>query len=217
MSVHGTITAKGTVTPLRRRPDARRAPVANVPVWPEAEPHRAAPAPREPSAETPVPRVRLGVSLDNAAQAPGRVRLSVDCLLTVPSDEVLVRRLTTEVRAERPDPRRLLRLALRMLEAEGGTGEVDVAAADTEMRRLEPALLDRLTPRERRVALMAMEGLRNKEIARRLCRSVRTVECQISSALRKLRIGSRVQLMRALEAEALSAADPAGEPLPPSP
>lgn len=60
------------------------------------------------------------------------------------------------------------------------------------------ASLQKLSPRERRVALMVAEGLRNEEIAQQLFRSRRTVEFQLASVYRKLDIGSRTQLMRLL-------------------
>ncbi len=59
-------------------------------------------------------------------------------------------------------------------------------------------LLQQLTPSERRVAQLVARGLRNEEIADHLCRSRRTVEFQLNSIYRKLGIGSRTQLVRAL-------------------
>lgn len=60
------------------------------------------------------------------------------------------------------------------------------------------ALMQKLTPKERRVALLVAEGLRNDEIAQRLSRSRRTIEFQLASVFRKLGVGSRVQLARLL-------------------
>ncbi len=59
-------------------------------------------------------------------------------------------------------------------------------------------LLQRLTPRERVVALLVAEGLGNDEIARRLNRSRRTVESQLISIFRKLEVRTRLQLLRVL-------------------
>lgn len=59
-------------------------------------------------------------------------------------------------------------------------------------------VLQRLSPGERRVALLVAAGLRNAAIAERLCRSRKTVESQISSIFRKLGIGNRTQLARLL-------------------
>ncbi|MGH8506412.1 MAG: helix-turn-helix transcriptional regulator [Stenotrophobium sp.] len=59
-------------------------------------------------------------------------------------------------------------------------------------------VLQRLTPTERRVALLVTQGLRNEKIAKHLSRSRRTIEFQISSIYRKLDISSRTELVRAL-------------------
>lgn len=58
--------------------------------------------------------------------------------------------------------------------------------------------LDKLTPSERRVALLVAEGLRNEEIAQRLQRSRRTIEYQLNAIFRKLDMTSRTQLVRVL-------------------
>lgn len=65
----------------------------------------------------------------------------------------------------------------------------------------ESALLARLqslSPSERRVAVLVARGLRNHQIAERLCRSRRTVEFQLNSIYRKLEVSCRTQLVRAL-------------------
>jgi DNA-binding CsgD family transcriptional regulator len=59
-------------------------------------------------------------------------------------------------------------------------------------------VLQQLTLSERRVAQLVAKGLRNGEIADKLCRSHRTVEFQLNSIYRKLGISSRTQLVRAL-------------------
>jgi DNA-binding CsgD family transcriptional regulator len=58
--------------------------------------------------------------------------------------------------------------------------------------------LSRLTPCERRVAMLVAEGLRNEDIARRLQRSRRTIEFQLNAVYRKLDMHGRTQLVRAL-------------------
>ncbi|MEU8082773.1 AAA family ATPase [Micromonospora sp. NPDC049101] len=55
-----------------------------------------------------------------------------------------------------------------------------------------------LSPREHRVALLAAEGKRNREIARILFVTVKTVEWHLSQAYRKLGITSREELRDAL-------------------
>lgn len=58
--------------------------------------------------------------------------------------------------------------------------------------------LAKLTPREREVALAAAEGMSNKEIARRLDITERTVKAHISSCLERLAVRDRLQLALAL-------------------
>ena len=65
---------------------------------------------------------------------------------------------------------------------------------------------DALTPIERRVARMAAEGLRNREIAATLFVTAKTVENQLGRVYMKLGIGSRAKLADALEL-AVSSAD----------
>ena len=55
-----------------------------------------------------------------------------------------------------------------------------------------------LTPAERRVAELAADGLSNKEIARDLVVTVRTVEAHLKNAYAKLGVRSRTQLARRL-------------------
>lgn len=74
------------------------------------------------------------------------------------------------------------------------------AATDERSRPRQRAseVLGRLSPSERRVALLVAEGLRNEEIARRLSRSRRTVESQLNAIFGKLGIVCRAQLVKAL-------------------
>jgi DNA-binding CsgD family transcriptional regulator len=74
------------------------------------------------------------------------------------------------------------------------------ARARTELGQLPAARAERhlLTPSEERIATLASEGLRNREIAVRLAISEKTVEAALSHAYEKLRIRSRAQLATAL-------------------
>lgn len=73
----------------------------------------------------------------------------------------------------------------------------------------EPSPLARLTPAERRVAELVAAGLSYKEIARRLDRSVSTVDHQLRSVRRKLGARSSSRLVRLL-ADQRAAAPKAG-------
>lgn len=78
---------------------------------------------------------------------------------------------------------------------------LDAPAAEGEASEPSEAglrVLQQLTPSERRVAQLVARGMRNEEIAEHLCRSRRTVEFQLNSIYRKLGIGCRTQLVRAL-------------------
>ncbi len=61
--------------------------------------------------------------------------------------------------------------------------------------RAVDALLDSLTERERAVAEAVAAGLSNKEVARRLEITERTVKAHLSSAFRKLGVRDRMQLV----------------------
>lgn len=73
------------------------------------------------------------------------------------------------------------------------SGEVSEALSQSAM-----LVLQRLTPTERRVALLVARGLRNDKIAEHLSRSRRTIEFQLNSIYRKLDIRSRTELVREL-------------------
>ena len=70
-------------------------------------------------------------------------------------------------------------------------------AARAELERVgarRPSQIGELTPTERRVAELAVQGLANKEIARALVVTVSTVEFHLSNVYAKLGIRSRAQL-----------------------
>lgn len=64
-------------------------------------------------------------------------------------------------------------------------------------QRADGAEPEELSEREHEVAMLAREGLSNRQIAERLYLSVRTVENHMYRALRKLGLGSRAELQRA--------------------
>lgn len=63
-------------------------------------------------------------------------------------------------------------------------------------RQTSIALLERLSPRERQVLDLALSGMHNKEIARQLGLSHRTVEVHRSRIFLKLGVGSLIDAMR---------------------
>ena len=79
-------------------------------------------------------------------------------------------------------------------------GEADAASGLPCAEERQAAMLELLAPRERRVAMMVADGMRNEEIAQKLCRSRRTIECQVASIYRRLEVSNRVQLSRLLAA-----------------
>lgn len=71
------------------------------------------------------------------------------------------------------------------------TGRPECALSNTRA-------LQMLSPSERRVALLVAEGLRNNQIAERLCRSRRTIESQLNSIYGKFNVDCRTQLVKTL-------------------
>ncbi len=57
-------------------------------------------------------------------------------------------------------------------------------------------MAERLTPRERQVAMLLAYGHTNVEIATQLTISIRTVEMHRANAMRKLQAGSRADVVR---------------------
>jgi DNA-binding CsgD family transcriptional regulator len=74
----------------------------------------------------------------------------------------------------------------------------ELAATGARPRKVVQTGLETLTASERRVAQLAANEMSNKDIAQALFVTVKTVEVHLSSAYRKLEIGSRRQLAAAL-------------------
>ena len=60
------------------------------------------------------------------------------------------------------------------------------------------SVLCQLSPAERDIALLVLEGWSNKEIARELGKSIRTVKTQLTSVYKKLSVRSRSRLLAML-------------------
>ena len=67
------------------------------------------------------------------------------------------------------------------------------------MLEKHPEEMDELTDREREVAALAAAGLRNKEIAQKLCISEETVKSHIRSIFAKTNINRRSHLVGLLK------------------
>jgi DNA-binding CsgD family transcriptional regulator len=80
--------------------------------------------------------------------------------------------------------------------------EAELAATGARPRRLLLSGVESLTASEKRVASFAAEGLSNKDIAQALFVTTKTVEVHLSNVYRKLGIGSRTELPRALGGQA---------------
>jgi DNA-binding CsgD family transcriptional regulator len=96
--------------------------------------------------------------------------------------------------------RRALEESIGVLEELGSPGWVEEARSElARVGARRPQQSGELTPAERRVVELAVEGRSNKEIAHVLFVSVKTVEGHLSHAYAKLGVRSRVQLARRLE------------------
>ncbi|HEY4280996.1 MAG TPA: AAA family ATPase [Conexibacter sp.] len=109
------------------------------------------------------------------------------------------------------DARVPLRTALDIAVAGGATsfaGEVrdELRAAGGRPRRPRESGIEALTPAERRAALLAIEGLTNRQIAQASFVSPRTIEMHLSHAYRKLDVTGREGLRMALADEVGEAA-----------
>jgi DNA-binding CsgD family transcriptional regulator len=91
-----------------------------------------------------------------------------------------------------------LNVALGVYEQIGCPPYAAQARAELARVGLRPGAPDELTETERRVAQLAADGLRNKEIADHLFMSAKTVEANLSRAYRKLDVRARTDLAKAL-------------------
>ncbi|GAA2837696.1 helix-turn-helix transcriptional regulator [Kribbella solani] len=99
----------------------------------------------------------------------------------------------------RVDARTQLRLAVEGFDALGAPGWADQAAAELKAtgetaRRRVPSTADDLTPQERQIALLLVDGRSIRETAARLFLSPKTVEYHLRKVYAKLGIHSRTEL-----------------------
>jgi DNA-binding CsgD family transcriptional regulator len=114
---------------------------------------------------------------------------------------------------ERAEAREPLREALGMSRRDGALAiarraHEELEATGEKLRPLLAGGVESLTPSERRVAAMAAEGKTNRAVAQDLFLTVKTIEAHLSSASRKLDIGSRSELSAALAADSPETAAP---------
>ena len=93
-----------------------------------------------------------------------------------------------------------LRAALQTFEQLGATLWAERAKTELTRGISKRQKSDGLTPREQRIAELAVSGMTNRDIAATLFISVKTVEVNLSRIYRKFEIHSRPQLYRALQA-----------------
>lgn len=107
-----------------------------------------------------------------------------------------------DARAAREHLRRAVDLATRCGSAVAATRARDLLVeAGGRMRPVTGARVDTLTGSERRVAMMAVAGSTNREIAEALFVTPRTVEVHLTSVYRKLGISGRAELPAAFAHE----------------
>lgn len=100
---------------------------------------------------------------------------------------------------QRSAARERLRAGLELSEGSGAIplaerARTELAATGARPRRVVRSGVDELTPSERRVAKMAMEGLSNRQIAEALFVTIKTVEWHLGQTYRKLDVSSRTEL-----------------------
>jgi DNA-binding CsgD family transcriptional regulator len=113
----------------------------------------------------------------------------------------------------RADARERLRVALDAFETAGAKlwaerARQELRASGARARRRTPDTRDELTPQERHVAALVVEGLTNREAAARLFLSPKTIETHLGHVYRKLGVRSRTQLARVLAVDQGSQASP---------
>jgi DNA-binding CsgD family transcriptional regulator len=103
----------------------------------------------------------------------------------------------------RVDARTQLRLAVSDFDRLGAPGWADLAAAELKAtgetaRRREPSTADQLTPQERQIAMLLVDGQSIRAAAARLFLSPKTVEYHLRKVYTKLGIHSRTELAEQL-------------------
>jgi DNA-binding CsgD family transcriptional regulator len=129
--------------------------------------------------------------LEEAAEMLRGGQCSLELAQTLVDLGAAVRRSGRRSAAQEP-----LREALELAHRCGAAGTAAAAREELRIaggrpRRPVRSGIDALTPQERRVALLAAEGLSNREVAERLFVSERTVETHLQHVFQKLGVGRR--------------------------
>jgi DNA-binding CsgD family transcriptional regulator len=145
--------------------------------------------------------------VDEPARAAGLYSRAADAweALPRPYDALLARerQACCLAAAGQPDGVELLSQIFVKLSALGAAGDADRVAHElrehgVKARRIHPGgrprYGDQLSPRELEVVQLVANGRTNREIARALVLSPRTVACHVDSAMRKLKVPSRTAL-----------------------
>ena len=152
--------------------------------------------------------LRAQALVDGGTDAIERLREAVAALADSPNRLEHARALTDLGAAlrranQRSEARDLLAEAMEMAHRGGATSvaeraATELAATGAKPRRVMLSGVESLTPSELRVCRMAADGMENREIAQALFVTVKTIETHLTSAYRKLDIGSRRELPDAL-------------------
>jgi RNA polymerase sigma factor (sigma-70 family) len=119
-----------------------------------------------------------------------------------------IRSILDETLPQRAEPTARAKQLLRQLHLHVETTAQRVAERDARGRALRrrpsatrpsaESVLGQLSPAERDIVLLVLEGWSNKEIARELGKSIRTVKTQLTSVYKKLSVRSRSRLLAML-------------------
>ncbi|WP_051450853.1 LuxR C-terminal-related transcriptional regulator [Actinospica robiniae] len=153
---------------------------------------------------------RCRALMDEGDDAEAWYQESIDLFAKVPlaAEQARSRLLFGEWlrrRRRRVEARTQLRSAYESFDAWGASlfaerARTELLATGETARRRVPGAGSDLTPQERQVALLAVSGLTNAEIASRLFITTSTVEFHLNKVFRKLGITSRRRIAAALEA-----------------
>lgn len=84
----------------------------------------------------------------------------------------------------------------------------ELRATGERVRAREPSRSEELTPQELQIAALAAEGKTNREVGARLFLSPKTIEWHLGKIYRKLGVGSRAELAKALDTHAPAQTSP---------